>query len=195
MLPLIVSFYTNDWEYPIHAARLKRECTALGLDYHIECLPTTGSYLKNTCMKPSFIRKCLDFGRPILWVDVDGSILKVPEFFDGLDADFAARRMVATRQRTWHVGTMFFNPTSETVRFLDAWIEKTGECSDESSLEAAFRESGQYLITSNIPAEYFELALGCYKPTDKTVIFHRISTSESKRSQKKFFEDYERTVI
>jgi len=24
MLPLIVSFYTNDWEYPIHAARLKR---------------------------------------------------------------------------------------------------------------------------------------------------------------------------
>lgn len=29
MLPLIVSFYTNDWEYPIHAARLKRECGRL----------------------------------------------------------------------------------------------------------------------------------------------------------------------
>lgn len=39
MLPVIVSFYTDDWKYPAYAALLKRQCDDLGLEHHIEMLP------------------------------------------------------------------------------------------------------------------------------------------------------------
>jgi hypothetical protein len=49
---LIVSFYTNDWEYPAHAERLRKECDALKLEHHIKEMPSAGGYLQNTCIKP-----------------------------------------------------------------------------------------------------------------------------------------------
>lgn len=195
MLPVIVSFYTDDWKYPAYAALLKRQCDDLGLEHHIEMLPSAGNYLKNTCMKPQFIRDCLEMNRPILWIDVDGAILKPPVFFDGLDADFAAMRMNRERKRTWHVGTMFFRP-SDTVRaFVDAWSANSGECSDESALEFTLRQQDWGLKTSDIPPEYFEIEAGRYRPTEKTVIYHRISSGESKKQQAKFFNEYEKKVI
>lgn len=184
MLPLIVSFYTRDWEYPQHAVRLARECVALGLDFRIDERPSAGGYLENCCLKPYFIRDMLKLGRPILWIDVDGSIIRRPVFFDGLDVDFAARKMAAGRARTWHVGTMFFRPTPAMIAFVDKWCELCGGLSDESALDALWNEC-QDITTSDIPQEYFQIARGrFYRPPTDTVIYHRISDGPSKQAQR-----------
>lgn len=195
MYPVIVSFYTPDWEYPAHADRLRSECDALGLEHRIEQRQSVGNYLGNTCLKPQYIRDCLTMGRPILWVDVDGSIYRRPDFFVGLDADFAARRMGPHRKRTWHVGTMYFAPAPEVIEFVDEWIRITGECSDESALEQTIRSREWGFRCSDIPPEYFEIQTARHRLTDKTVIMHRISSGKSKRDQSAFFNRYEQEVI
>ena len=195
MHPVIVSFYTPDWQYPAHAERLANECKALGLEYRIERRESTGSYLKNTCIKPTYIRECLNMGKPILWIDVDGSIYKRPDFFLEIDAEFAARRMGPHRKRTWHVGTMYFTPTPAVIEFVDEWVRITGECSDESALEQTLRSRKWWFRCSDIPPEYFEIQTARKGRTDRTVIMHRLSNGESKRAEALFFDNYEKTVI
>ena len=183
MLPLIISFYTPDWEYPKHAKRFAEECAHLGLEYRIEQRDSRGGYLENTCIKPEFIRDMLhEEKRPVLWVDVDGSIYKRPNFFKDLDADFAAKRMPKNRKRVWHVGTMWFNYTPDILDFMDRWVELTGSLSDESSLEEAWKEF-QWLKASDIPPEYFTIEERRKGPISGTVIMHRISQSPSKTKQ------------
>lgn len=188
MLPLIVSFYTRDWEYPQHAKRLKAECEQLGLEYCIEERPSRKGYLENTCIKPTFISEMLyEHRRPILWIDVDASIYKRPDFFWDLTADFAAKRMAATRKRTWHVGTMWFNFTRDTIEFVDRWVKVTGEISDESALEATWQDFG-WLNAVDIPPTYFQIEKELTVPPSSVVIMHRLSNSPSKRQQQSRFD-------
>lgn len=178
----IISFYTNDWTYPAHAERLKKECDAIGINSLIEELPTTGSYLKNTCMKPQFILdKLNEIKSPVLWVDVDGSIYKKPELIDMLDCDFAAKRMSAERSRTWHVGTMWFNYTPRMIHFLESWIKNIGVISDESALEKTWSEMSGLISTYDLPPEYFHIIRRTREIPKDTVIAHRISDGESKK--------------
>lgn len=183
----LISFYTQDWEYPKHAARLRGECESLGMPCVIEELPSTGSYLKNTCLKPQFILdKLLELKSPVLWVDVDGSLVSLPDFnyLETFYYDFAARKMAETRKRTWHVGTMWFNYTENAVGFLRKWIENTGNLSDESALEKTWQERNDLvmaIIASDLPEEYFIILKKGEKP--RGVICHRISDGESKRKE------------
>ncbi len=195
MLPLIISFYTNDWQYPAHAQRLREECAALGLECRIEERPSAGGYLQNTCIKPLFIRDMLRREkRPVLWIDVDGSIYKRPCFFEGIDVDFAAKKMAAGRTRTWHVGTMYFAYNKRTLSFVDRWCDLAGALSDESALDELWREAPG-LTTSDIPESYFVLGVKGALPDEATVIYHRVSTGESKQAQRHLFaKDKPQTV-
>lgn len=190
-LPLVVSFYTQDWFYPHHARRLIAECESLDLEFHVEQRASAGGYLENTCQKPTFIRECLErFERPILWIDVDGSIVKRPDYFIGGEWDFQARRMPPTRPRTWHVGTMYWSPSA--LPFVREWERLTGDMSDESSLEQAWRLQGHTLRARDIPQTYFEIPKRGESPTPECVIFHRLSDGASKREQSQRFNDHEK---
>jgi len=181
----LISFYTNDWKYPQHAKRLKTECQLLKINNVIEELSSTGSYLKNTCLKPKFILdKLNEIKAPVLWVDVDGSILKYPSFFEDLEGfDFAARLMPDERKRTWHVGTMWFNYTPQMIEFIEHWIDNTGKLSDESALDKTWKDWGYLINDKNIPEEYFYIEQkGKHTPKD-TVILHRISSGEVKKKE------------
>ena len=181
----IISFYTDDWEYPRHAKRLRAECGSLGIDNYIVELPSTGSYLKNTCLKPRFILDCLmKFKEPVLWIDVDASILDYPHLAGILEVDFAARMMAEDRARTWHVGTMWFNYTQAMVIFLESWIENTGKLSDESALEKTWSDNGWMLTTHSLPPEYFYIIrYRHHMIPEGTIIAHRISSGESKKNE------------
>lgn len=182
----VISFYTKDWYYEHYSKELKEDCKRLGLNFKIEELPSTGSYLKNCCLKPQYILdKLLETKAPVLWVDVDGKILKKPIFFDALekDVDFAARKMSRYRKRTWHVGTMWFNYTPAMIAFLESWILNTGGISDESGLEKAWRLNKLSLITSDIPEEYFIIEPKSKMIPQNTVIFHRISEGAAKKRE------------
>lgn len=191
--PLIVSFYTDDSSYPQHAQRLRAECEQLGLAHHIERRASAGGYLQNTCQKPAFIRDCLaQFRRPVLWIDVDGTLRQRPEFFLAQGWDFQARRMPPQRPRTWHVGTMYWAPTPAALAFVDHWVERTGELSDESSLEQSWRALGHTLTARDIPPTYFEIPIRQRPMTPQCVIFHRLSDGASKRQQAPRFNAAER---
>lgn len=178
----LISFYTPDWKYPHHAERLKRECEALGVPYKIEELKSTGSYLRNTCLKPQYILDCLkELKSPVLWVDVDASLLRREMFY--IQADFAARPMSPDRDRTWHVGTMWFNYTPAMIEFLEKWIENTGNLSDESALEKTWQDHGFLIETCHLPPEFFYIERKARKPSEGTIIMHRISDSAMKRRE------------
>lgn len=188
-LPKIISFYTNDWIYPQHAQRLARECDALGLAHRIECLPSTGSYLGNTCMKSTYVLECLRTeSGPLLWIDVDGSILGLPhELGDLPDADIAARRRRAVNEfgYTWHVGTLWFSGNPASRDFAQAWSEHpTG--TDENKFDAAWKSQRETLRIWELPASYFLILNSTNRhqiPAD-TIIAHRISRSDIKQREK-----------
>jgi hypothetical protein len=176
----LISFYTKDWKYPQYAAALQVDCERLGVPYKIQCLESTGSYLKNTCLKPQFILDKLEqLKSPVLWVDCDASLLGKPVCDYGVD--FAARRMPETRDRTWHVGTMWFNYTPTMIKFVKRWIENTGNLSDESALDKTWREHGHTIQTSDLPPEYFYIERRGQRTPKDTVIMHRISDSQMKK--------------
>ena len=190
MLPVVISFYTNDWEYPQHAIRLTSECLKLNLKYVIKERPSKGGYLENTCQKPFFIRECLrSLNAPVLWVDVDASIYKRPIFFDGLDADVSLKHKDPKKyRRKYHVGTMWFNNTPMAYRLLDLWCERVGSLSDESTLEDIYSEiESEGCRIVDMPVEYHEIQKRDFRILADTVIMHRLSKGESKKKQRARF--------
>lgn len=178
----VISFYTNDWKYPQFAKKLIHNCEMLDIPHQIEERRSTGSYLRNTCMKPRFIwEKLSEVKSPVLWIDCDGSLCAMPTFFFGLDCDMAAKRMAPTRTRTWHVGTLWVNYTPAAMEFMRRWVDNTGAISDESALERTWRE--QPINAVDIPPEYFRILQPRKFPRPGDVICHRISDGEVKRRE------------
>lgn len=182
--PTVISFYTPNWKYPEYAKKLQEKCEFLGLQHHILGITDQGDYLKNCCYKPKFIYESLkSLKTDVLWIDVDGDILKLPDLFleeKFNSIDFAAKKMNKNRSRTWHVGTMWFNYTEAMLFFLEKWIELTGDLSDESSLEQAWKLYGSSIVTYDLPQEYFIIPKWHGNQNKNAVVIHTISDGESK---------------
>lgn len=187
MYPIIVSFYTNDWEYPKYAEMLKQNCIDLGLDYCIEERDSTGDYISNTALKPQFILDMLEkYQRPILWIDCDGSLLKKPEDMNVNSScyDFSAAYSPEVSGRTWHVGTLWFNYNEKVVNFVKSWIENTSS-TDDCSFENTWAEYKDILKSSELKKEYFNILPQLdYPPPNNAIIIHRLSKSPSKLQRK-----------
>lgn len=186
MTTTLISFYTVDGHYDQHALRLRDECTRLGVPHRVEPLKDTGSYLGNCRMKPRFILDTLvSVGAPVLWVDVDASVLGLPMVcaeYQRDQIDFAARPVEQKgRVRKWHVGTMWFNHTIRTLEFLRAWCETSG-ITDEAALHKLEQAGGmERLKTCALPQEYFWIGNGL--PPHGTVIQHRLSGHKRKKDE------------
>lgn len=187
--PTIISFFTKTWEYPSYALKMKVACKNIGLENHIVCHGgDTGDWISNTRLKPQFIYDVIrELQRPVLWIDVDGSIIKAPELLkEGYPFDFAARKMSKARDRIWQVGTMYFNYTPAALDFLKEWNRriKKDTWSDELSLDDMWKEGGEEirnLRADSLPKEYFQMLHGdqCI-PSRTSVICHRASKGEAK---------------
>jgi hypothetical protein len=188
MNPLIISFYTNDWEYPAHAIRLTEECKHFNLEYYIEERETTTDYIKNTAIKPFFIRDCLHkFKRPVFWIDVDALILK-PIDINIKDYDLAACQYTNKNiNREWAVASLYFNYTEASIMLLDYWCDHTNSGTDEASFDVAWKKIKEFkeVKVLTLP-ETYHFVKWSYKldiPED-TVICHQISKSEDKLRRK-----------
>jgi hypothetical protein len=178
MTPTIASFYTPTWEYPQHAARLRRECQILRLPHVIEERPDAGGYIANCRIKPVFLLETMRrVQAPLLWIDVDGSILRRPSALRP-DVDFMARTMPWDRSRQWHVGTLFFNNTPGALDLLERWVAQLRDDSDEAALDRVWR-LGHFPRVAPLPASYFHVLNGRQVQPD-TVIAHRLSSSPAK---------------
>ena len=81
--PLLISYYTNDQQYPQHAKRLKKQLTDLGIEYYIIELPSDHNRQANCNKKIQMFKDCMDkFDRPLIWLDIDSEVLKKEEFYN-----------------------------------------------------------------------------------------------------------------
>ena len=87
MIPLVVSFFTPNGEYPELAARLARSCEALGLESCIEGRGYEGLWVEIVRMKPAFLLEMRNRhpGRPLLWIDADGEVMQLPHLLINRD--------------------------------------------------------------------------------------------------------------
>ena len=185
--PLIISFYTDDWEYPNHAKRLAGECIGLKLEHHIEKKESTRDYIKNTAIKPFFIRECLQrFQRSVLWLDVDGTLLKSPGL-GHLDSDFAACEYFNKEKisRDWAVGIMWFNHTPAALALLDEWCDNTSRGTDEAAFDVAWKKLKSDIKAHTLPPRYHFVKWRMTLEVPKDTIFcNHLSQFEDKLRRK-----------
>jgi len=187
--PLIISFYTDDEDYPEHAKLLSEDCERLGLDYYIEEKPSTRNYKHNCNIKPFFIKKTIEkFKKPVLWIDVDGSIISLPElFFDNkmLEYDMAANCRANDATKI-HVGSMWFNYTKSTISLIDDWCESVVSGGiDDGQFNSIWKKHKDKIQFYKLPQNYFVVLKPSNLPLpDHTCIVHRLSNTELKRKEK-----------
>jgi hypothetical protein len=185
----VVSFYTSDWKYPEYAQSLVDDCKRLGLDFVIESKPSTNTYVGNCNLKPYFIQdKLQELKKPILWMDVDGSIITRPDqlLTTGIDKfDMAGNRSLKNANRI-HVGSIWFNYTDTTIEFVDAWCEVIATRGiDDSVFNGLWQKFSDKIKFYELPPEYFVILDNLQAPAPKaSCIVHRLSNSNLKLNYK-----------
>jgi hypothetical protein len=185
MSPTVISFYTAEWRYPEYAKKLQVDCERLGLPHYIVEMPSTGDYVKNCNIKPSFILSALKkFKSPVLWIDADGELLKAPELLLSIDCkryDIAGNRSVNVPERV-HVGSIWFNYTGAVLEFVSQWADSVVHKGiDDGEFNAAWQRYSNHLDFYELPAEYYFIHKNFRSPIpDDTVILHRLSSSDLK---------------
>ena len=121
-----LSFYSdrNGTDYYTQCAdKLKSRFDELGASYHIEELASKENYMLNCLMKPKFILDSMEkLDEPLIWVDIDCRINKLPNEFDSIETDIG----IVIREhdmKTPHSALIFFNNTEKSKEFLREWIE------------------------------------------------------------------------
>ncbi len=140
-LPVIVSYFTTNTPYEDEARELAATCDALGLEHRIVGVPARGTWEGNCAMKAGFVLEMwTSLGRPVLWVDADARVRRVPELLRGMTADFgvykAARWQFAS-------GTVFINATELGGELLRVWKRRCDEQPrvwDQVHLDRAWEE-------------------------------------------------------
>ena len=138
-----ISFYADipgtDY-YTRHAKMLKARFAELDAAYHIEELPSKNHFALNCLMKPQFILDCLrKFDAPLIWIDVDCTINKLPKQLDRVKADVAC---ACREDGTPHSALLYFNNTEKSVLFLEEWIAKCAAITNEAAKSKPHKRGG-----------------------------------------------------
>lgn len=154
----VISFFTPDWKYPEYAKNLANDCTKLGLEFVIEPKDGTNSYVGNCNLKSNFIRdKLRELKRPVLWLDVDGSVLKIPNELNNLEhydiAGYANKQFLDRIS----VNVLLFNYTSNTFAFLDTWCEYVHNSIDDGAFNRALDTHNSKITFELLPGEQVAL--------------------------------------
>lgn len=156
--PLYVSFYTPD--YFKQAERLEASLRALKLPYYIMARKDCGTWVKNCALKPGFILEMMaaNPGRPIVWLDADAEVLKVPDFGRMYDSivDVARCKYAWWNGKTEVLsGTLWFNCSPAAMHLLASW-EVQGhfepEKWDQHTLETVLDST--MAVVADLPVEY-----------------------------------------
>jgi hypothetical protein len=184
--PLIISFYTIDWEYPNHAKRMQEDCTRLGLDFYIVEKSSTHDYIKNTAIKPFFIKETLEkFKRPVLWVDVDGLLLKDPGL-ENLDSDFAATPYQnSLLDRDWTVSILWFNYSEKSMLLVNEWCKNAVNKTDEAAFDITWKSLKSDVTVTELPLTYcFQKWRDSLVVPEETIFCNQLSKFEDKLRRK-----------
>ncbi len=137
--PLIVSCFTKDTPYEKEALDLIESCKNFDLEFVIEGFTSLGSWEKNCCYKADFIlEKLKQYQKPVLWIDVDGYIVKPLNFFNDLTCDMCAfidHDLPNDHPSKLRTSTLFCNYSEKSITLIKNWISscKTSLAAKERS--------------------------------------------------------------
>jgi hypothetical protein len=143
---VVCAFYTPN--YLDKVLNLKASLDALGLNYHLKCVPRKGSWEANTRLKPVFIADSLakfpDYD--VLYLDADAIVNKQPIFFDSVESDVAMLFAPVVRDRkhllSIAAGTLYIRNTPGGRRFAGNWRDQEKRANvlslDEDMIYMAF---------------------------------------------------------
>lgn len=169
MAPTIVSFGAGDPAYHTAAARLRDDCRTLGLEHVVVELPGVAgqSWLQICRRKPAFyLEMQRKHRRPILWLDVDSRLRRLPPALDGATCDVAGflRGFRYLRDfdpvampRFFAPFALFFNYTPRAAAFLELLAsiaeEAPSDVSDDYLLQEAWLQHQQQLSVMVLPPD------------------------------------------
>jgi hypothetical protein len=181
----VVSFYTPDWRYPEYAQMLQADCDRLGLAHHIQEMPSKHDYVQNCNMKPEFIRDMMArFKSPILWVDVDSSILHIPAEMLGVSS-YDIVGVAKANDRLIFVSCLYFNYTHCARAFVDRWISNASDFIDDGAFQdTLIQDTDIKLLKLDSSCAHTILRAGeAINPT--AFLINRLSSSDLKWAYKK----------
>ena len=169
MSPAIVSFSGGEPLYYAAAEQLRRDCVALNLDHDIVELPTrAGETWLEICRRKSsfFLEMQRKHRRPILWLDVDSRLRKLPASLAGATCDVAGflRGWRYLRDfdpvavpRFFAPFALFFNYTPRATAFLELLASiaehSPTDASDDFLLQEAWLRHQQQLSVMVLPPD------------------------------------------
>ncbi|MBZ9789072.1 glycosyltransferase family 77 protein [Rhizobium sp. 3T7] len=124
----IVGFYTSNSFYEHEAARMVASAQRLGLPVHTTAVDSTGSWVRNAALKPTFLLEARRNHRgPLLYVDVDAVFHRDPwPALATYNCDLAvyreADRLISA--------TILLHDTAATLRLLEVWKERCDQDPD-----------------------------------------------------------------
>lgn len=142
-----------------------------------------GDWHSNTRKKPEFILKTLEAEKQtIMWIDVDAEIYNPIDLEIPSDIDMMATKQEWGPRRSWCVGTMVFNYTDNSIKFLKEWSEvcATGKGTDEANLEAIWQSKWKDIIKTKILPKKFFIVNKLHERQRDTVILHKSSGNARK---------------
>jgi hypothetical protein len=167
---IFTSLYTPHTGYEVEARRLEASLERFDLPHYIEAVPSRGSWLKNVHEIPRHCLRMLDrFRCPIVYLDADATVERVPELFYRLDregVDFAVHHCApwvdnygGDPRGELLDGTMFLRDSDRARDLLRRWIEaddKRPNCFEQRVLEENLVEWARDLSLRyhELPAEY-----------------------------------------
>lgn len=154
MKPVVISFYTDQEYYVKHAARLQKQCEALGYHHYIANRKYGDNWLENCRKKPAFILEMLKkLNRPILWVDVDCEILRPLDFEISKPWAAMLRPGDGQPQSCAH----YVKPTKQNKAFIAIWLQTMADNNLGDHL--AFVRIHHLLDSAIIPDGYISLGI------------------------------------
>jgi hypothetical protein len=152
---VFVSFYTDNWLYPEHAAALRESLERLGLQHDIRRVEGS-DWLSNTRQKAAFIREMLDIYSQIVWLDVDSAIHQRPGMLLDFREDMLLRPHSTVPGRKWHVSVMGWKATRATRLLCNAWIKQCEQDggTDEAAFDAVIGRYESKVSIGRMPDKY-----------------------------------------
>lgn len=163
--PQIISFHTNDPHYTAEAQGLIESCKRLDLPLSCGILQSQGSWEANCAMKGNYVADALAlWRRPLLWLDADAVVLKVPTLFENPDFEFAI--YFHQPKQEFVSNTVYFAYTPRVINLVEEWAwrcEREPQVWDQKHLQAAWMS-----MPKNERPKTFFLPFGYAKIVNRT---------------------------
>lgn len=167
--PIVVSFFSADPYYRQAAQLLRTDCDSLGLDSDVVELVTVGdSTWIDTCRRkvPFYLQMHRKHRRPILWLDADSRITRLPAALNRAPCDIAGflRGLRYLRDfdplavpRFFAPFALYFNATPQVTAFLELMVQlengHTAAATDDFFLQEAWSVHRELLSVTVLPPD------------------------------------------